>query len=163
MKGYVWLILGPHKVPYSVKFRSPPAKRVKISLNVIYIYQPLAPSTILATNTDCAVSCLIPPIYTKLIMSPWTHHLKNIDKGCPKPLTSASPLSEEQLNKIFNRYDTNGDGHLSWEELKSAYNILGMSFPGLRALRALCVADENRDGYISQKEFIKLMRKNYRK
>lgn len=128
-----------------------------------YLYKPLAPSTILATNTDCAVSCLIPPIYTKLIMSPWTHHLKNIDKGCPKPLTSASPLSEEQLNKIFNRYDTNGDGHLSWEELKSAYNILGMSFPGLRALKALCVADENRDGYISQKEFIKLMRKKYRK
>jgi calcium-binding protein CML len=38
-----------------------------------------------------------------------------------------------------------------------------MSFPGLRALKALCVADENRDGYISQKEFIKLMRKKYRK
>ncbi|KAL9385918.1 hypothetical protein Peur_022928 [Populus x canadensis] len=97
-------------------------------------------------------------------MSPWTRHLKNIDKGCPKPLTSASPPSEEQLiNKIFNRYDTNGDGHLSWEELKSAYNILGMSFPGLRALKALCVADENRDGYISKKEFIKLTRKNYSK
>uniref|UniRef100_A0A6M2ECK0 EF-hand domain-containing protein n=1 Tax=Populus davidiana TaxID=266767 RepID=A0A6M2ECK0_9ROSI len=70
-------------------------------------------------------------------MSPWTHHPKNIDKGCLKPLPSASPPSEEQLNKICNRYDTNGDGHLSWEELKSAYSILGMSFPGLRALKAL--------------------------
>lgn len=96
-------------------------------------------------------------------MSPWTHHPKNIDKGCLKPLPSASPPSEEQLNKTFNRYDTNGDGHLSWEELKSAYSILGMSFPGLRALKALCVADENRDGYISQKEFIKLTRKHYGK
>ncbi|KAJ6675807.1 EF-HAND CALCIUM-BINDING DOMAIN CONTAINING PROTEIN [Salix viminalis] len=99
------------------------------------------------------------------ILFPSTHRLKNIDKGCGKPvtLTLASPLDEEQLNKIFDRFDSNGDGHLSWEELKSAYNILGMSFPGLRALKALRVADENRDGYISQKEFIKLTRKNPRK
>ena len=91
-------------------------------------------------------------------MFPWTHRLKNNDKGCCKPVAD-----EEQLNKIFDRFDSNGDGHLSWEELKSAYNILGMSFPSLRALKALCVADENRDGYISQKEFIKLTRKNPRK
>ncbi|KAJ6320880.1 hypothetical protein OIU76_006248 [Salix suchowensis] len=96
-------------------------------------------------------------------MFPWTIHPKNIDKGCSKPVTLAAPHSEEQLNKIFDRFDSNGDGHLSWEELRSAYNILGMSFPGLRALKALRVADENRDGYISQKEFIKLTRKNPRK
>ena len=91
-------------------------------------------------------------------MFPSTHRLKNIDKGCSKPVAD-----EEHLNKIFDRFDSNGDGHLSWEELKSAYYSLGMSFPGLRALKALCVADENRDGYISQEEFIKLTRKNPRK
>ncbi|KAB5526705.1 hypothetical protein DKX38_020552 [Salix brachista] len=57
-------------------------------------------------------------------MFPSTHRLKNIDKGCGKPVTLASPLDEEQLNKIFDRFDSNGDGHLSWEELKSAYNSL---------------------------------------
>ena len=95
-------------------------------------------------------------------MFPSTHRLKNIDKDFNKPVILPSH-SQEQLNQIFDRFDSNRDGHLSWEELKSAYNILGMSFPSLRALKALCVADENRDGYISQREFIKLTRKNPRK
>ncbi|CAK7347557.1 unnamed protein product [Dovyalis caffra] len=92
-------------------------------------------------------------------MFPSTHHHKNVDKNCTKPVPLASRPSEEELIKIFNRYDTNRDGYLSWEELKSAYNILGMSFPSLRAWRALYVADENGDGYISQEEFKKLVRK----
>lgn len=94
-------------------------------------------------------------------MSPWTNHPKNLGKGCAKPDNFATPLSEEHLIKIFNRFDTNGDGLLSREEVKSAYNHLGKSFAGLRTWWTLLVGDENGDGYINQKEFIKLVEKNY--
>jgi len=90
-------------------------------------------------------------------MSPWTNHPKNLGKGCAKP----TPFSEEHLIKIFNRFDTSGDGLLSREEVKSAYNLLGKSFAGLRTWWTLFVGDENGDGYINQKEFIKLVKKNY--
>ncbi|KAJ6328116.1 hypothetical protein OIU77_009912 [Salix suchowensis] len=102
-------------------------------------------------------------------MFPRTIQSKNIGKDCKaaifpskKPAsTPASQLSEEQLIKIFRRFDTNEDGLLSKEEVKSAYNMLGKSFPGVRTWWALHVGDENKDGYISQEEFNKLVKKNY--
>ncbi|KAJ6679137.1 EF-HAND CALCIUM-BINDING DOMAIN CONTAINING PROTEIN [Salix purpurea] len=93
-------------------------------------------------------------------MFPRTIQPKNIGKDC-KAAIPASQLTEEQLIKIFRRFDTNEDGLLSKEEVKRAYNMLGKSFPGVRAWWALHVGDENGDGYISQKEFNKLVKKNY--
>ncbi|KAJ6722411.1 CALCIUM-BINDING EF-HAND FAMILY PROTEIN [Salix koriyanagi] len=102
-------------------------------------------------------------------MFPRTIQSKNIGKDCKaanfpsqKPATPGShQLSEDQLIKIFKRFDTNGDGLLSKEEVKRAYNMLGKSFPGVRTWWALHVGDENGDGYISQEEFNKLVEKNY--
>ena len=94
-------------------------------------------------------------------MSPWTNHSKNLGKGCARAAKFATPPSEEDLITIFNRFDTSGDGLLSREEVKSAYNHLGKSFAGLRTWWTLLVGDENSDGYIDQKEFIKLVKKNY--
>ncbi|KAJ6722414.1 CALCIUM-BINDING EF-HAND FAMILY PROTEIN [Salix koriyanagi] len=93
-------------------------------------------------------------------MFPRTIQPKNIGIDC-KAAIPASQLTEEQLIKIFRRFDTNEDGLLSKEEVKRAYNMLGKSFPGVRAWWALHVGDENGDGYISQKEFNKLVKKNY--
>ncbi|EEF52414.1 calmodulin 4, putative [Ricinus communis] len=78
-------------------------------------------------------------------------NLKNVK--CVKPM----PI-DARLKDAFRRFDTNGDGYLSVEELKNAYSTLGMSFPTCRAWRAVYVADENRDGYISEKEFQKLLK-----
>ncbi|KAG5230914.1 calcium-binding protein [Salix suchowensis] len=101
-------------------------------------------------------------------MFPRTIQSKNIGKDCKaaifpsqNPAIPSSQLSEDQLIKIFRRFDTNEDGLLSKEEVKRAYNMLGKSFPGVRAWWALHVGDENGDGYISQKEFNKLVKKNY--
>ncbi|XP_059635379.1 probable calcium-binding protein CML26 [Cornus florida] len=68
------------------------------------------------------------------------------------------PLSEEQIKGLLKRYDTNRDGKLSREELKSAFKSLGLHFSGCRARRALRHADANEDGFVSEEELNELVR-----
>ncbi|KAK7859722.1 polcalcin jun o 2 [Quercus suber] len=63
------------------------------------------------------------------------------------PRSTSYPLSEEQLKGLLKRYDTNGDGKLSKNELKAAFRSLGLHFSGWRAGQALRHADANGDGY----------------
>ncbi|CAK9135304.1 unnamed protein product [Ilex paraguariensis] len=66
-------------------------------------------------------------------------------------------LEEEQLRKIFEKYDKNGDHKLCKEELKEAFNYLGAYIPGWKAWRSLQVADTNGDGFITEDEMKKLV------
>ncbi|PHT89283.1 hypothetical protein T459_04396 [Capsicum annuum] len=68
------------------------------------------------------------------------------------------PLTEEQLEKILNRYDKNGDGKLSKQELKLAFKEMGLHFCGWKVSRAFHHADDDRDGYINKKEMIELVK-----
>lgn len=70
-----------------------------------------------------------------------------------------APLADsmEKLKEFFRRHDTNGDGRLSWAELKNAFQRLGVPSPGWRAILALHRADENGDGCISEHELDTLL------
>ncbi|KAH7848323.1 hypothetical protein Vadar_001253 [Vaccinium darrowii] len=68
------------------------------------------------------------------------------------------PLTEEQLKGLLKRYDKNGDGRLSREELREVFRSLGLNFSGWRAWRALRHADRNGDGYISEEEMKELVK-----
>ncbi|KAB1220336.1 putative calcium-binding protein CML10 [Morella rubra] len=72
--------------------------------------------------------------------------------------STSNPLSEEQLKGLLKRYDTNGDGRLSQNELKAAFRSLGLRFSGWRAGRAIRHADANGDGYISEEEMKELVK-----
>ncbi|CAL5332387.1 unnamed protein product [Camellia sinensis] len=67
------------------------------------------------------------------------------------------PLNEEQLKGIFKKHDKNGDGRLSRKELKKAFEELGAWIPDWRALRGLCNADANGNGFISEEEMNSLI------
>ncbi|KAM7490055.1 hypothetical protein LguiA_032976 [Lonicera macranthoides] len=67
-------------------------------------------------------------------------------------------LSEDQLKGLLKRYDTNGDGKLSKEELRAAFRQLGLRFSRWRAGRAIGHADANGDGYISEDELHELIK-----
>ncbi|KAM7514213.1 hypothetical protein LguiA_003796 [Lonicera macranthoides] len=67
-------------------------------------------------------------------------------------------LSEDQLKGLLKRYDTNGDGKLSKEELSVAFRQLGLRFSWWRAGRAIHHADANDDGYISEDELHELVK-----
>ena len=74
------------------------------------------------------------------------------------PRSTSYPLSEEQLKGLLKRYDTNGDGKLSKNELKAAFRSLGLHFSGWRAGKALRHADANGDGYVSEDEMKELVK-----
>uniref|UniRef100_A0A0A0LRB6 EF-hand domain-containing protein n=1 Tax=Cucumis sativus TaxID=3659 RepID=A0A0A0LRB6_CUCSA len=68
------------------------------------------------------------------------------------------PFSEEQLANVFKNHDRDGDGHLTKEELKQAFEYLGSRFCNFRVEEALRAADTNGDGVISMDEMGKLIK-----
>ncbi|KAK4713485.1 hypothetical protein R3W88_019392 [Solanum pinnatisectum] len=68
------------------------------------------------------------------------------------------PISEEQLKEILKKYDKNGDGKISKQELKLAFKEMGLNFCRWRAGKAIRHADINKDGYINEEEMSELVK-----
>ncbi|XP_070057790.1 uncharacterized protein [Nicotiana tomentosiformis] len=62
------------------------------------------------------------------------------------------PLTEEQVKGMLKKYDKNGDGKLSKQELRLAFKEMGLHFCRWKAGKALRFADRNGDGYINDDE-----------
>ena len=58
------------------------------------------------------------------------------------------PYTRQQLKQTFMNYDTNKDGQLSFDELKSAFEYLKSQFPGIRTELAFRKCDKDENGYI---------------
>ncbi|GMY28656.1 putative calcium-binding protein cml10 [Fagus crenata] len=70
-------------------------------------------------------------------------------------------FNEDQLQKIFKKYDFNNDGLLNKEELKKAFEYLNSCIPGVRASRGIHHADVNGeigDGYVNEEELNELVK-----
>ncbi|OAY22908.1 hypothetical protein MANES_18G036100v8 [Manihot esculenta] len=74
----------------------------------------------------------------------------------PKNVTGT--YTEDQLKALFKEHDVNGDGLLSKEEIKKAFQKLGSRLPGWRVNRALHHADINGDGNIGLDELDELVK-----
>lgn len=68
------------------------------------------------------------------------------------------PLTAEQLKKIFKKSDVNGDGRLTKEEVKKAFEQLGSRNADFRVFRAFWHADSNKDGSIGMEELDELVK-----
>ena len=66
-------------------------------------------------------------------------------------------LMKEQIRKILERADRNGDGIYTRDELKKAFNDLGSYWPTWRTQLCLWQVDANGDGQVSGKEIEVLM------
>ncbi|XP_060205462.1 calcium-binding allergen Ole e 8-like [Lycium barbarum] len=58
-----------------------------------------------------------------------------------------------EVQKVFQRFDTNGDGMISAEELSGVINALGSDTSPEEAARMMDEIDSDRDGFISLQEF----------
>ncbi|KAJ1387104.1 EF-Hand 1, calcium-binding site [Sesbania bispinosa] len=60
---------------------------------------------------------------------------------------------DEEVRKIFNKFDKNGDGKISRTELKEVMVALGSKTTSEEVSRMMAELDRNGDGYIDLKEF----------
>ncbi|KAL3343506.1 hypothetical protein AABB24_027172, partial [Solanum stoloniferum] len=59
----------------------------------------------------------------------------------------------DEVQKVFQRFDTNGDGMISGDELSGVINALGSDTSPEEVARMMDEIDADRDGFISLKEF----------
>ncbi|KAF3961274.1 hypothetical protein CMV_014099 [Castanea mollissima] len=65
-----------------------------------------------------------------------------------EPKVGEIPFTREQLKQTFMNCDTNKDGKLSWDELKSAFKYLKSRFPSIRTELAFHKCDTDDNGFI---------------
>ncbi|KAK9272372.1 hypothetical protein L1049_002743 [Liquidambar formosana] len=66
--------------------------------------------------------------------------------------------SMEDVEKVFNRFDKNGDGKISIAELKDVLSALGSNSTPDELKRIMSEVDTDGDGYIDLKEFAEFHR-----
>ena len=64
--------------------------------------------------------------------------------------------SAEELEGVFKRFDANGDGKISCEELGAIMNSFGYNAPPEELRRMLKAVDSDGDGFIDLQEFVEL-------
>ncbi|KAI4299581.1 hypothetical protein L6164_033026 [Bauhinia variegata] len=60
---------------------------------------------------------------------------------------------DDEVRKIFSKFDKNGDGKISSAELKEMLGTLGSKTTSEEVQRMMAELDKNGDGYIDLKEF----------
>jgi calcium-binding protein CML len=76
-------------------------------------------------------------------------------KPTPATVDMANP---EELKKVFDQFDSNGDGKISVLELGGVFKAMGTSYTETELNRVLEEVDTDRDGYINLDEFSTLCR-----
>ncbi|WZZ10983.1 hypothetical protein YC2023_096904 [Brassica napus] len=76
-------------------------------------------------------------------------------KATPSSVDIANP---EELKKVFDQFDSNGDGKISVAELGGVLKAMGTSYTETELNRVLEDIDADRDGYINVDEFSTLCR-----
>lgn len=80
----------------------------------------------------------------------------NFDDFC-EILRKEKPAEPEQLMTIFKKFDTNGDGYISHDELSRILTSSGEKMSHKEVDEVFCLADVNKDGKLDYAEFCRLL------
>lgn len=71
---------------------------------------------------------------------------------------STTQTTDLELKKVFDQFDSNGDGKISVSELNNVFKSMGTSYTEAELNRVLDEIDIDRDGYINLDEFSTICR-----
>ncbi|XP_073016699.1 calcium-binding allergen Ole e 8-like [Primulina eburnea] len=69
------------------------------------------------------------------------------------PATSMYLQNMDEVRKVFQRFDSNGDGKISKEELSGVLEALGSSTSAEEVAKMMAEIDTDKDGHINLEEF----------
>ncbi|KAK9270201.1 hypothetical protein L1049_025777 [Liquidambar formosana] len=88
---------------------------------------------------------------------PRLHSKSKSSSPSPTPLTPQNSTKEDELRKVFRYFDSDGDGKISSEELRTYFTSLGESMSQDEAKRVIGDFDINGDNLLEFQEFVQLM------
>ncbi|XP_030447010.2 probable calcium-binding protein CML41 [Syzygium oleosum] len=96
----------------------------------------------------------------KLLKLPRNFHSKPKSPNAPSlpsPSTNTSRDIENKYLQAFKRFDRNGDGKMSGEELSAFFESIGESLPHREAQKVIADFDSDGDGLLKFEDFVSMM------
>ncbi|KAJ6687306.1 CALCIUM-BINDING PROTEIN CML27-RELATED [Salix koriyanagi] len=82
----------------------------------------------------------------------------NPETAAPKSSTAVNIDDTSELRRVFEQFDTNGDGKISASELGEVLKSMGSTYTREELLRVMEEVDTDKDGHIDVTEFAQLCR-----
>nr|GLL29552.1 calmodulin-like protein 3 [Ipomoea trifida] len=96
---------------------------------------------------------LVPKKLRPLLPASWYHPPTAITKSPPPPTSRHRRMDREELSRVFEMFDRNGDGHITKAELSDSLENMGIYIPDADLVAMIEKIDINGDGRVDIDEF----------
>ncbi|XP_030545431.1 calmodulin-like [Rhodamnia argentea] len=93
----------------------------------------------------------------KLLKLPRNFHSRPKSPNAPSSTPCRADTSEHKYSRAFQRFDHDGDGKMSSEELSAYFASIGESLPCHEARKAIADFDRDGDGLLEFEDFVRMV------
>ncbi|KAI3439653.1 uncharacterized protein J3R85_004486 [Psidium guajava] len=93
----------------------------------------------------------------KLLKLPRNFHSRLKSPSAPSSTSRNAVAGQHKYSRAFERFDRNGDGKMSSEELSAYFASVGESLPHHEARKAIADFDQDGDGLLEFEDFVRMV------